>query len=136
MMRACGRPSRRAAFTLLEAVIALAVLGAVIVSVLSVRSQSMAQSERLAERQAAERERESLFRMFLSGTLDAGERVQDEDSTTWTGEHLGREYEIMREYTRIENPMTETGRVVSPVISLWKYTVRFEGRTSAFFWHS
>jgi len=127
---------RRSAFTLLEAVIALLVLSSVIVSVLSLRSQAIAQGIRISERQFIEREAESLFRMLLAGMLDRPTRSEESANVTWKGTHLGREYEIVREYTQLENPMLETGRTVSQTITLWRYAVTLGDRTSTFYWHA
>jgi len=135
-MRRAARSISRRGFTLLEAVIALLVLGSVIVSVLSLRSQALAQSERISARQSLERERESLFRMLLAGILDEPVRTHEGERTVWQGTHLGREYEIVREIERFENPMLGTGRVVSAEISAWKYTIMLGGRSSSFYWHA
>ncbi len=129
------------AFTLLEAVIALVGLSSVVVSVLSLRSQTLRSAQRLSERRFVERETESIFRMLLAGMLDQPVREESSGQIKWTGTHLGEGYEIVREYTRIANPMLseasrEQGRVVSPEISLWKYTITLGGRTNTFYWHT
>ena len=128
--------SRPRAFTLLEAVIALVIISSVIVSVLSLRSQSIAQGERLAERRFVERETESLFRMLLAGRLDRPTRDETDGKVTWRGEHAGRGYTIVRERTAMSNPMADGRRAVSPTISVWKYTITLGGRESAFYWHT
>lgn len=135
-------PSRRRvrAFTLLEAVIALIIISSVIVSVLSLRSQAIAQGQRLTERRFVERETESLFRMLLAGMLDDPTRSETTNNVTWTGTHAGREYTITRQRETMPNPMSREvaseGRPVSPAISVWKYTIELGGRTSEFYWHS
>lgn len=136
-----ARATSRRAFTLLEAVIALVVLSSVVVSVLSLRSQTLRSAQRLSERRFVERETDSIFRMLLAGMLDQPEREESSGRVTWTGTHLGEAYKIVREYTRLENPMLreasiEQGRVVSPEISVWKYTITLSGRTNTFYWHT
>jgi len=135
MIRA-KRPISLRGFTLLEAVLALLVLSAVIVSVLSLRSQALAQSERISARQELERERESLFRMLLAGMLDEPTRTDDGERIVWTGTHLRHDYEIVREFVQIENPMLTTGLPLTPEISVWKYTITLADRASTFFWHA
>ncbi len=140
-MRPRSRGTSRRAFTLLEAVIALVVLSAVVVSVLSLRSQTLRDAQRLSERRFVERETESIFRMLLAGMLDRPTRESVSGTVTWRGTHLGEAYTIVREYTRLPNPMLgesarEPGRVVSPEISVWAYSVTLGGRTSTFYWHT
>ena len=111
--------TRRArAFTLLEAVIALIIISSVIVSVLSLRSQAIAQGQRLSERRFVERETESLFRMLIAGMLDQPTRNDTTSNVTWTGTHAGREYTITRQRETMPNPMSSEvageGRPVSP----------------------
>ncbi len=127
---------RRAAFTLLEAVIALAILSAVMIAVLQVRAQSIVARTQLAGRLAAERNADTLFQMVLAGAIEPPTTDPDSPVVTWAGDYLGAPYEIRRSPSIRANPSREAVPYeVAPVVLVYEYEITYEGRTTTFTWH-
>lgn len=122
-------------FTLLESIIALAMIGAVAGACLQVRAQSLAGRQRLTARQATDRGFETILRLAQSGLLEAGVPVRNEEGQvtriTWTGDYLGEPYTCVRERTPVANPVEPVADESFPAtITLWAWTVEYRGETA------
>jgi len=130
-----ARPATsRRAFTLLESIIALALIGAVAGACLQLRAQSLAGRQRLAERQTIDRALDTILRLAQAGLLEGGTRERSSDGdtlrTTWSGEHLGEPFTCRRERVTAPNPVTtpDTDQATDQ-IELWSWTVEHRGET-------
>ena len=129
------RDQFRAAFTLLESIIALAMIGAVAGACLQVRAQSLAGRQRLTVRQSADRAICTILRLAQSGLLEGGQAERNEEGRTtrinWTGDFLGEPFTCRRVRTLIANPIARAGDDSIPAsITMWLWTVEHRGETA------
>jgi len=137
-MNPAGASSRRsggAGFTLLESIIALALIGAVAGACLQVRAQSLAGRQRLTVQQETDRGLETILRLAQSGLLADGIAERDDTDQltrmTWAGDHLGSPFTCTRERFTTNNPVPSAGDEPLPqVITLWRWTVEYQGETA------
>lgn len=127
----------RPGFTLLEAVLALAILSSVMVVCLGMRAQGIAGAQRLSQRQETDREVEAIFQMLTAGLLPPAVVDRESHARTWSGGHLGHSYTLVA--TRVEraNPVAreKAGAALAERIALFRYELTYRGRTAEFFWH-
>lgn len=124
---------RRRAFTLLEAILALVILGAAFVAALQVRVQLLAGVRDLAQEQRAHRLHDSLFRELQAGTIAGGDVI--DGVLVYAGEHLGEAYRIEARMTEVENPLVgRVGYAVSPRVAIRAYVVEIGGERVEFLW--
>ncbi|MBL0928100.1 MAG: hypothetical protein IBJ11_10700, partial [Phycisphaerales bacterium] len=97
-------PAHRPAFTLLEAVIALAILATVAVVTLEIRARTINSAAGLAEKLRDDRDAEALFTMLLHGALPLPVVDERNPSPVWSGTHRGRPYTIRRAAVTLPNP--------------------------------
>lgn len=123
-------------FTLLEAVIALTLLSSACVTCLTLRSQSIANRERIARQQQLDRDADAVFQMFVGGLLPAPERDPKTGAMSWKGEHLGREYTLTRQLVSMSNPLSgKLAYETLPSVTVWRYEITINKRTTHFYWH-
>lgn len=125
---------RRAAFTLIESIIALTILTMVAGACFQLRAQSLSQTRSIAGRQADARLADTIFRMALAGGLGVAQRLGDEDdelrAMAWSGRREGREFYLVREQVIERNPvrasLSEDDAVRYPeLVALYRYTLEF-----------
>lgn len=130
----------RRGFTLLEAVLALAILSGATMAMLGIRAQSMIASEKMGEIQRAERDAQAVFDLMVAGMLGKPESVDTAaGETRWRGV-LGieteREYTVRRLPEVRENPARERfGDSVPREVALWRYEIAVGGKEMVFLWH-
>lgn len=129
------RARTRPAFTLLESIIALAMIGAVAGACLQVRAQSMAGRQRLTVRQTTDRGVDTILRLAQSGLLEDGQIENNEEGQitriTWTGERLGEPFTCRRVRTQLANPIDSAGDETIPsTVILWRWTVEYRNETA------
>lgn len=128
------RPIKPRGFSLLEAVLALAIIAAALIAVLQVRTQMIRGAQQARDRQAVERDDEAVFQMLIAGLLPAP--TSADGVVTWQGEFLDRPYIIQRTIERIPNPnVDELDHPVRPTLSLITYTLTIDERTTVFPWY-
>jgi type II secretory pathway pseudopilin PulG len=135
-----GSPRRgAAAFTLLEAVLALAILSSLVVVAMSIRAQSLAQTQRLEARAAAQRETQAIIDMAHAGLLPDPEVDPRTLARTWRWTHLGEPFTLTATRHEAPNPAgaltAPGGRPLSDRIVLWRYELDYRGLTTEFYWH-
>ncbi len=133
-MNAAGA-TRLRAFTLLESIIALALIGAVAGACLQVRAQSLAARQRLTIKQQADRGLETILRLAQAGLLEDGVAERDDSDKlsrmTWIGEHEGAPFVCERERITTNNPIDTSGvEDVPQTVTLWRWTVEYRGETA------
>lgn len=134
------RPIRRAAFTLLEAVLALAILSSVLVVCLTVRAQSIAQRARLSERLDGAQDCEAVFESIIGGVLPATRSDPETGARVWEGERSGRPYSVVATREVRPSPIVGTEQDErAAFVTVWRYTVTVGANESAtkrdFLWH-
>ncbi len=123
-------------FTLLEAIVALVILAAACIACLQIRTQAIASHDRLARQQQIDRATDAVFQMLVNGLLPKPEKARDSGRPVWKGEHLGKPFAITRERVSVANPVAgQVGYAVAPEVSVWRYALAYEGRTSHFYWN-
>lgn len=126
-------------FTLLEAVLALAILSSVIVVCLGLRASAIENNQRLAGRAAAHRDTEAIFEMLTSKLLPSPEIDPKTLTRIWRGESSGVPYVLTASRVVLPNPvaglaMNENAGLSSQII-MWRYELTIRGRTSEFLWN-
>jgi len=134
------RPIRRAAFTLLEAVLALAILSSVLVVCLTVRAQSIAQRARLVERLADTAECEAIFESIVGGVLSPTRVDPTAGLRVWEGERAGRPYTVEAKREVRASPLASNpDEAKARFVTVWQYKVTVGPPASAitreFLWH-
>lgn len=130
---------KRAAFTLLEAVLALAILSAVAVVCVGVRTQSLSSARRMESRASAQRDVQAIFEMLTAGLLPPAAVDKESRARLWRGEYLGVEYELIAAPETLPNPVFDAERpeakTMSDRIVMYRYRLTYRGRESEFWWH-
>ncbi len=126
----------RTAFTLLEAVLALAILSGALVVCIQVRAQTILGAERLREIQRADRAEEALFQMLVNQTIDEPRVDEDLGVLVWEGEYLDKPYRVERWPESVPNPVAgQIGYRVPARVTIVRYAVEYDGRTFEMVWH-
>lgn len=130
-------PRRRTrAFTLLEAIVALAILAAACIACLQIRTQSITSHARVARQQQIDRATDAVFQMLVNGLLAKPEKDRETGRPLWKGEHLGKPFTITRERVSVANPVAgQVGYAVAPQVSVWRYSLAYDSRVSTFYWN-
>ncbi len=131
---------RLRAFTLLEAVLALAILSAAVMATLGVRARAMIATERMEAVQRDERDAQAVFDLLVAGMLGAPGTVDRQTGRAlWSGTLSGsseRGYEVVREPELVPNPLitgVEAGE--GGQVAVWRYTVTVGSTEARFLWH-
>ncbi len=126
------------AFTLLECLLALAIISGVLIAMLEMRSNSLRDRVELGEIQRADREAEALFQMFVTGSVASPEVDKERRSVTWEGEFLGHPYRAVRVVRQVPNPalraMGEQAEALRATVPIFGYTLAYKGRVYEFDW--
>ena len=99
----------RVGFTLLECLLAIAIVSGVLIALLQMRSASIRDRNELAAVQRADREAEALFQMFVTGAVATPTVSRERRTVTWEGEYLGNAYHAVRELREVANPVRRGG---------------------------
>ncbi len=97
----------RRGFTLLEAIIALVVLGGVAIACLEMRARAMVVGRRVDTQQREEETARVTLEMAIAGLLEDGEGPTPSDPTQrilWKGDRDGVPYVCQRERVQMPNP--------------------------------
>lgn len=139
------RDYRRGGFTLLEAVLALAILSAVMVVCLGMRSQALGANTRLSARHAEQRDTQAIFDMVSAGLMPNPIVDKESGARRWRGEYLGAEYELAAQRVNLPNPVASLPAAAAALAKeksglsermfMWRYELKYRGRTSEFLWH-
>lgn len=129
-----SKPTR--AFTLLEAVLALAIIASVIVVCLGMRAQALAASQRIAADQQSDRVVQEVYESLVAGLLKDPEIDPDTGMRTWTGERLGEEFTLTATLTTAPNPIVGLieDKEMGDRVRVWRYQLQCAGRTTEFYW--
>lgn len=141
-LRCHGVPQRtdvtrhRRAFTLLEAVLALAILTAVIVVCLQLRAQVGMVGRQVERISARDNASEALFQSLVNGLLGPATESRENGVLVWEGVQNGAKYKVMREPSRVPNPVV--GQVafdVPATLNVYRYEITLGTAKSEFIWH-
>lgn len=126
----------RRAFTLLEAILALAIIAAVIVVCLGLRAQALGASHRITRDQQSERVVEEIYESLVAGLLDDPVTDPDTGARTWTGERLGEPFTLVGSLTLAPNPLLGVfkDKEMGDSVRVWRYRLECAGRTTEFYW--
>ncbi len=124
------------AFTLLESVLALAILAMVMVVCLQLRAQMGEVGRRVRVTAARDNAAEALFQSLVNGLL--GEPRADSESGLlfWEGEQNGVPYKVVRKFDRRPNPVA--GKVAfdaAAQVGVFRYEVTLGSIRTEFTWH-
>lgn len=129
----------RRGFTLLEAVLAIAILSSVTIVCVGMRAQSLASSRRIEARHALQRDTQTIFDMLTAGLLPPSESASDAGVRRWRGEHQGSTYEIEGTRATLPNPVAggiqDKEHPLSDRVVMWRYTLKYRGVETEFWWH-
>lgn len=130
------RPHLGTAFTLLEAVLALAILSAVMAATLGIRAQALAAATRLAAHNNDARAADAIFNMAFEGMIP--DPLVDPESQTrlWQGQHLGKPFELRAVAVELPSAIPEQDRArLSDRIIMFRYTLTYQGAVTQCLWH-
>lgn len=128
--------ARGRGFTLLEAVLALAMLTAVIVVCLQLRAQVGMVGRQVEKVAARDNAAEALFQSLVNGLLGAPVDSARPGAIMWEGVQNGAKYTVVRTVTHVPNPVV--GQVdfdVPATLAAYRYEVTLGTTTSEFVWH-
>lgn len=132
------RPRRtaRAGFTLLEAILALLLLGAAVVACLDLRLQMMGGARQLEAALARERHLQSIFDLVVAGSLGPPEVNEADGARRWRGDQLGVPFEVEARKRTLDHPVHDPlKRIDPPTVEVWVYSIRSEvGDAAEFVW--
>lgn len=130
-------PRRDRGFTLLEAVLALAMLSGVLSVCLTLRAQSMSHAQRLERRHSADLGAQAIFDLAAAGLLGPPTVDEETGARTWRGEHLGRPYVVHAQRRVRANPLAATAALgtVASSVRVWIYRVDYAERPTEFLWY-
>jgi Tfp pilus assembly protein PilV len=122
--------------TLLEAVIALAILSAVMIVCLDLRARMLRHTDALQRRQLVEREAQNLYIMASTGSLHDPIVDKQAGAYRWEGEHLGSRYAITAKPVAIPSPTKPSPDApIATAVQMWRYELAYMGETIEFIRH-
>ncbi len=98
----------RRAFTLLEAVLALAILSSALIVALQIRSSALAQTLDLETRLRVNHDLRAIAMLRESGALGFPEVDEQSAARTWRGEHNGEPFTIKATPMLVPSPIPRT----------------------------
>lgn len=134
---------RRGGFTLLECLLAIAIVSGVLIALLQLRAESLRDRVELAETQRADREAEALFQMFVTGAVETPEVDRSRGAVSWEGEYLGHPFRAVRTLREVPNPVRAGGgdgggdassQGLRATVPMYAYTLTYRGRVHEFDW--
>lgn len=127
---------RSRAFTLLEAVLALAILGLAVGACLQLRAELGASARTVARHTAADNRADSLFQEIINGVLPGAEIDRQTGAAFWAGTHAGTPFRVERSAVRVPNPVAgQTEHPVAQTLTMYRYTITLGKEKSEFLWH-
>lgn len=131
---------RGRAFTLLEAVLAMAILAGAVMATLGIRARAMVAAQEMEAVQRDERDAQAVFDLLVAGLLGEPARVDRETGRAeWAGTlsaSSDRVYTVVREPMLVANPLQQPDGAEEPgQVSVWQYTVRVGRSEAGFVWH-
>lgn len=126
-------------FTLLECLLAIAIVSGVLIALLQLRSATLRDRKELAETQRADREAEALFQMFVTGAVESPEVDRERRVVSWEGEYLGHPFRAVRVQREVANPVLGSGgddreKSLRATVPMYAYTLTYRGRVHEFDW--
>jgi type II secretory pathway pseudopilin PulG len=126
----------RPALTLLEAILALAILAMVAAAVLEMRGAAIRESARIQKIQRDTREVEAIFRMLTERALPQPIPDPATGAPVWQGQHLGEPFAITRRTTTVPNPALQaTDMPLADRLPIFEYLIDYRGTKTTFLWH-
>lgn len=123
------------AFTLLEALAALAIIAAASGAVLAARAQSVRAVETAERARAFDRAAADLFDMARHRLLDEPEIDRERGVVTWTGDYLDHPFTVVRSVELVENPAADAvAHAVPRRVPEVVYEITYRGRTAERRW--
>lgn len=119
--------------TLLEAVLALAILSSVLIVCLELRARMLRHTEALQRSQMVERETSNLILMASAGLLPDPVRDERAGAFVWKGDHLGHPFTITAAPVALPSPV-KTGTEEAGV-RMWKYRLAYLDQTTEVILH-
>ena len=122
--------------TLLEAVIALAILTSVLIVCLDLRARMLRHTETIQRHQLVEREAQNLYVMASTGSLHDPIIDKQAQAYIWQGEHLGSRYTITAKPLAIPSPIkSDPESPEAKTVQMWRYELAYMGETIDFITH-
>ncbi len=119
--------------TLLEAVLALAILTTVLVVCLDLRARMLRHTVSLQRSQLIDREAQNLFVMVSSRSIDEPRVDKEDRAYIWEGDHLGSYYTITARPVNLPSPIAENADKAAPqTVPMWRYELEYMGETVEF----
>ncbi|MCB9842145.1 MAG: prepilin-type N-terminal cleavage/methylation domain-containing protein [Phycisphaeraceae bacterium] len=126
----------RVGFTLLECLLAIAIVSGVLIALLAMRSASIRDRNELAAMQRMDREAEALFQMFVTGAVETPDVDRERRTITYSGAYLGNAYRAVREVREVANPVRRGGgdEGLAATVPVYAYTLTYRGKVYEFDW--
>ena len=124
-------------FTLLEAVIALALMSMILIASLELRVQAMRTGASIGDACRDARPMNDLYTMLINRALPEPVRDEQTQQPVWSGDYLGKPYRITRVRETVENPVASTVQHEpgqQTTVRVWRYTMRYDNQEMAFIW--
>lgn len=123
-------------FTLLEGVLALAILVAVIIVCLQLRAQIGMVGRQVQKVAARDNATEALFQCLVNGLLHRPTTDPESGAFIWEGEQNGTPFRIVRKPVSVPNPLI--GQVnfdVAATVGAYRYDITLGTTKTEFVWH-
>ncbi|MCA8962864.1 MAG: hypothetical protein KDC38_20210, partial [Planctomycetes bacterium] len=118
----------RSGMTLLEAVLALAILSSVLIVCLELRARMIRHTDALQRSQMVERETQNLFLMASTRSLPDPRVDKENERYIWEGEHLGSPYTITAKIEQLPAPTTtDQPDAEARTVTMWRYDLSYMG---------
>ncbi|MFM9958157.1 MAG: prepilin-type N-terminal cleavage/methylation domain-containing protein [Phycisphaerales bacterium] len=123
-------------FTLLESVLALAILTAVIVVCLQLRAQIGMVGRQVQRSALRDNAAEALFQSLVNGLLGTPQTDRDTGLLVWEGTQNGAFYRVTRASVSRPNPLAgQVSYDVAAQVSVFRYEVKLGSELTEFLWH-